>query len=119
MYLGLKRDKVVERWRKLRKQEPPISFPHHMLSCVHIKQNCIIGGMWRVWGGETRGIYMVLVRKPEGNIPLGRLKRKQKDNIKSDLEKQVIWEVVYWINLAKDTDKLRAAVKTVMKFLAP
>jgi hypothetical protein len=32
-----------------------------------------------------RGVYRVLVRKPEGKSPLGRQKRRLKDNIKMDL----------------------------------
>jgi hypothetical protein len=34
--------------------------------------------------GEERGVYMVLVEKPERKRPLGRPKRKWKDNIKMD-----------------------------------
>ena len=36
--------------------------------------------------GERRGVYRVLVRKPEGKRPLGRPKRSWKDNIKMDLQ---------------------------------
>jgi len=36
------------------------------------------------YGGEERGI-RVLVRKPEGNGPLGRCKHRWEDNIKMDL----------------------------------
>jgi hypothetical protein len=35
--------------------------------------------------GERRGAYRVLVRKPEGRIPLGRPRRGWEDNIKMDL----------------------------------
>jgi hypothetical protein len=35
--------------------------------------------------GERRGAYRVLLGKPEGNRPLGRLRRKWKNNIKMDL----------------------------------
>jgi hypothetical protein len=34
--------------------------------------------------GERRGIYRVLVEKLEGNRPLGRPRRRWKDNIKMD-----------------------------------
>jgi hypothetical protein len=33
-----------------------------------------------------RGIYRVLVGKPEGKRPLGRPRRRQEDNIKLDLQ---------------------------------
>jgi len=36
--------------------------------------------------GEGRGIYRVLVRKPDGKRPLGRLRRRWEDNIKMDLQ---------------------------------
>ena len=36
--------------------------------------------------GEKRGVYRVLVRKPEGKRPLGRPGRKWKDNTKKDLK---------------------------------
>jgi len=37
--------------------------------------------------GEGRGVYRVLVGKPEGKIPLGRPRRRWEDNIKRDLRK--------------------------------
>jgi len=36
--------------------------------------------------GERRGIYRILVGKPEGKRPLGRASRKWEDNIKMDLQ---------------------------------
>jgi hypothetical protein len=36
--------------------------------------------------GEARGVYMVLVRKPEGRRPLGRPRRRWEENIKMDLQ---------------------------------
>ena len=36
--------------------------------------------------GEGRGVYRVLVGKPEGKRPLGRDRRRWKDNIKMDLQ---------------------------------
>ena len=37
--------------------------------------------------GERRGVYRVLVSKPEGKRPLGRPRRRWEDNIKMDLQK--------------------------------
>jgi len=34
---------------------------------------------------EMRGVYRILVGKPEGKIPLGRPRRRWEDNIKIDL----------------------------------
>ena len=36
--------------------------------------------------GERQGVYRVLVGKPEGKKPLGRLRRIWKDNINMDLQ---------------------------------
>jgi hypothetical protein len=40
--------------------------------------------------GKRRGIYRVLVVKPEGKRPLGRSRRRWKDNIKMDPQ-EVEW----------------------------
>ena len=36
--------------------------------------------------GEGRGVYRVLVGKPEGKRPLGRRRHRWEDNIKMDLQ---------------------------------
>jgi hypothetical protein len=36
--------------------------------------------------GEERGVYRVLVGKPEGKIPVGRPKRRWEDNIRINLQ---------------------------------
>jgi len=41
--------------------------------------------------GERRGVYRVLVAKPEGKRPLGRPRHKWEDNIKVDLQGRVMW----------------------------
>jgi len=53
--------------------------------------------------GESRGIYRVLVGKPEQKRPLGRLRRRREDNIKMDLQELGCWDVE-WIELAEDRD---------------
>jgi hypothetical protein len=49
--------------------------------------------------GERRGVYRVLVGKPEGKRPLGRLRRRWEDNIKMDLQ-EVGCGGMDWIELA-------------------
>jgi len=44
------------------------------------------GGGYVVCMGERRVAYRVLVKKPEGNRPLGGSKRRWEDNIKMDLQ---------------------------------
>jgi hypothetical protein len=48
---------------------------------------------------EERGAYRILVGKPEGKRPLGRPRRRLKDNIKMDLQ-EVGCGVMDWIGLA-------------------
>jgi len=43
--------------------------------------------------GERRGVYRVLVGKPERKRPLVRPRRRWEDNIKMDLQK---WDVGAW-----------------------
>ena len=53
--------------------------------------------------GEERGVYWVLVGKPEGKRPLGRTRHRWEDNIKMDLQ-EVGCEGMDWIKLAQDRD---------------
>jgi hypothetical protein len=63
--------------------------------------------------GEVRGVYRVLVGKPEGKRPLCRPKRRWADNIKMDLQ-EVGCGSMGWIALAQDGDKWLAIVNVVM-----
>jgi len=63
--------------------------------------------------GERRGVYRVLVGKPEGNRPFWRHRRKWEDNIKMDLQ-EVGCGVIDWFELAQDRDRWRALVNAVM-----
>ena len=47
-------------------------------------------GLWNIYIWERRDIYSVLVGKPEGKRPLGRHRRRWKENIKMDL-KEMLW----------------------------
>jgi hypothetical protein len=56
--------------------------------------------------GEGRGVYRVLVGRPEGKKPLGRLRRMWEDNIKMDLRETEIGGA-NWIQLAQDRVRWR------------
>jgi hypothetical protein len=73
--------------------------------------------MWRVWG-EDRGVYRVLVGKPEGKRPLGRPRRRWEDNIEMDL-REVECGGMEWIELALDRYTWRAFVNAVINFRFP
>jgi hypothetical protein len=63
--------------------------------------------------GEGTNMYRVLVGKPEGWKPLGRLKLRWEDGIKMDL-REISWERVEWIHLAQDRDWWRCLVNAVI-----
>jgi hypothetical protein len=63
--------------------------------------------------GEGRNVYRVLVGKPEGKRPLERPWRRWEDGIKMYL-REIGWENVEWIHLARDRDSWWAAVNAVM-----
>jgi len=65
---------------------------------------------------ERRGIYRVLVGRPEGKRPLGRPRRRWED-IKLDLQK-VGCGSLDWIKLAQDRDRWRA-LNAVMNLQVP
>jgi len=68
--------------------------------------------------GEERGVYRVLVGKPEGKRPLGRPRRRWVDNIRKDLQ-EVGCGHVDWIGLAQDRDRWRTLVSAVMNLGVP
>jgi hypothetical protein len=65
--------------------------------------------------GEGRGVYRVMVGRPEGKRPLGRPRRRWEDNIKMDLQ-EVGRGWGEWKEVAQDRDRGRALVNTVMNF---
>jgi len=65
--------------------------------------------------GVRRGVYRVLVGKPEGKRPLGRPTHRWEDNIKMDIQ-EVGCGSVEWIELSQDRDRWRAVVTAVMNF---
>ena len=67
---------------------------------------------------EGRGVHKVLVGKHGGKRPLGRPRRRWEDNIKMDLQ-EVGRGCVDWMELARDRDRRRALVSTVMNFRVP
>jgi len=68
--------------------------------------------------GEKRGVYRVLVGKPEGRRPLGRPRRSWVDNIRMDLQ-EVECGYMNCIGLAQDRDRWRKLVSAVMNLRVP
>ena len=68
--------------------------------------------------GEEKGVYKVLVGKPEGMRPLGRSRLRCVDNIGMDLQEEGCG-YMDWIGLAKDRDRRRTFVSAVMNLQVP
>ena len=77
-----------------------------------------MGGACSAFMGEGRGVYRLLVGKPEGRKPLGRPRRRWEDNIRMDL-REVGCGFVDWMELAQDRDRWRALVSAVMNLQVP
>ena len=68
--------------------------------------------------GEERGVYRVLVGKPEGRRPLGRPRCRWVDNIRMDLQ-ELGCVYMDWIGLVQVRDKWRTLVSAVMNLRVP
>jgi hypothetical protein len=111
---GPKRD-VDGSWRKLHNDEL-----HNLYSPPNIVRMIKEVEMGRICGtyGEGRGVYRVLIGKPEGKRPLGRPKHRWEDNIKLDL-REIGIDGANWIRQAQDRVQWRAFVNTVMNLRIP
>jgi len=68
--------------------------------------------------GEERGMYSVLMEKPEGKRPLGRPRSRWVDNIRTDLQ-EVGCGYMEWIGLVQDRHRWRTLVSAVMNLRVP
>jgi hypothetical protein len=67
---------------------------------------------------EGRGVYRVLIGRPEGKRPLARPRRRWEGNIKMDL-REIGIDGANWIQLAQDRVQWRAFVNTAMNLKVP
>jgi hypothetical protein len=68
--------------------------------------------------GKKRNVYRLLVGKLEGKRPLGRPRHRWVDNIRMDLA-EVGWGDEDWIDLAKDRNRWRALVNSILNLRVP
>jgi hypothetical protein len=113
---GLKRDEDGS-WRKLHNDKL-----HSLYSSPNIVRVIKSRGMrWAehvACKEEGRGVYKVLVVRPEGKRPLGRQRRRWEDNIKMN-PREIGFDGANWIPLAQDRVHWRAFVSTVMNLRVP
>ena len=114
---GPRRDEVTGEWRRLHNGE---------LNDLYCSPNIVRVIKWRRmrWAGhvarmgEEKGLYRVLVGKPEGKRPLGRPRCRWVDNIRMDLQ-EVECGYMDWIGLAQDRDSWRTLMSAVMNLRVP
>ena len=111
---GSKRGEVTGEWRKLHNEElrDLYSLPNIVLV---VKSRRIRRAVHVARMGERCA--QGLMGKPEGKSPLGRPRRRWENNIKIDCRELGGGE--YWMELAKDRERWRALVNTVMNFRVP
>jgi len=114
---GPKRDEVTGEWRKLHNEE--LSDLYSLPNIVWVVKSRRMRWAGHVAHmGQGRGVYRVLVGKPEGKRPLGRPRCRWEDNIKMDLQ-EVGGSCGNWMELAQDRDRWRALVSTVINLQVP
>jgi hypothetical protein len=70
------------------------------------------------WMGEKRNAYRLLVGKPKRKRPLGSPRRRWVNIIRMELW-EMGWGDMDWIGLAKDKNRWRALVNSVLNFRVP
>ncbi|KAJ4446935.1 hypothetical protein ANN_13637 [Periplaneta americana] len=110
---GAKRDEVTGEWRKLHNTEL-----HALYSSPDIIRNTKSRRLR--WAGHVArmGVSRNAYGRQEEKRPLGRPRRRWKDNIKMDL-REVGNDDREWINLAQDRDQWRAYVRAAMNLRVP
>jgi hypothetical protein len=113
---GPKRDEVTGDWRKLHNEELHSLYSSpSIIKMDQIKENEM--GRACSTNGE-KNAYMILMGKPEGKRPLGRLRRRRVNYIKINL-REIGYIDMDWIDLAKDREQWSVLVNTVMNLRVP
>ena len=114
---GPKKVKVTGEWRKLHNEE--LNDLYCATNIVRVIKSRRLRRLGHVaCMGDGRGVYRVLVGKPEGKRPLGRPWRRWEYNIKMDLQ-EMGCRGMDWIELAQDRDRWWALVNAVMNLQFP
>jgi len=112
-----RRDEVTGEWRRLHNEElNDLYSSPNIVRAIKSRKIRRAGHVARM--GEERGVYRVLVGKPEGKRPLGRPRRRWVDNIRMDPQ-EVGCGYMDLIGLAQDRDRWRTLVSAVMNHRVP
>jgi hypothetical protein len=104
-------------WRKLNNDElHSLYYSPNIVRVIKSRRMRWVAHVARM--GEGRGVYRVLVGRPEGKRPLGRPRRRWKNNIKINL-REIGIDGVSWIRLAQGRVQWWACVNTIMKLRVP
>jgi len=113
---GPKRNEVTGEWRKSHEELNYLYSSPSTVRVIKSKRMKYAGHVARL--GERRGVYRVLVGKPEGKRLLGRQRCRWEDNIKICFQ-EVGCGGTDWIELTLDRDRWRALVNAVMNLRVP
>ena len=114
---GPRRDEVTGEWRRLHNEElNDLYCSPNIVRVIKSRRMRRVEHVARM--GEERGVYRVLVGKPEGRRPLGRPRLRWVDNIRMDLQ-EMGCGYMDWIGLVQDRDRWRTLVSAVMNLRVP
>jgi hypothetical protein len=114
---GSRRDEVTGEWRRLHNKElNDLYSSPNIVRVIKSRRMRWTGHVVRM--GEERGVYRVLVGKPEGKRPLGRPRHRWVCNIKMELQEGACG-YMDWIVLVQDRDRWRTVVSAVMNLRVP
>jgi len=97
---GSKRDEVTGEWRKLPNEElNDLYSSPNIVRVIKSRRMRWAGHVARM--GEGRGVYRVMVGKPERKSPMGRPRHRWDDNIKMELQEVGcgVWTGLGWLRI--------------------